>query len=131
MSDEPEHESHHRPHTSPMAAPFLDFDLPAEVHRLHSESTWSTGRNARTLIKYDNFRVVLTALQANVRVPEHKTEGRVSIHVLSGHIQIKAAGRTFSLRPGGVLALDHGMPHDVEAVEESAFLLTIAWPQGK
>ena len=131
MSDDPEHESHHRPHASPMAAPFLDFDLPAEVHRLHSEATWSTGRNARTLIKYDNFRVVLTALQANVRVPEHKTEGRVSVHVLSGHVQIKAAGRTFSLRPGGLLALDHGVPHDVEALEESAFLLTIAWPHGR
>ena len=116
---------------SPMAAPFLDFDLPAEVHRLHSEATWSTGQNARTLIKYDNFSVVLTALQANVRVPEHKTEGRVSVHVLSGHVQIKAAGRTFNLRPGGLLALDHGVPHDVEALEESAFLLTIAWPQGK
>ena len=35
------------------------------------------------------------------------------------------------LRPGGVLALDHGVLHDVEALEESAFLFTIAWPQGK
>ena len=131
MSDNPAHESHHRPHTSPMAAPFLDFDLPAEVHRLHAEATWSTGQNARTLIKYDNFRVVLTVLQANARMPEHKTEGRISVHVLSGHLQLKAAGRTFSLRPGGLLALDHGVLHDVEALEESAFLLTIAWPEGK
>lgn len=110
MSDDPEHESHHRPHTSPMAAPFLDFDLPADVHRLHAEATWSTGQNARTLITFDNFRVVLTALQANVRIPEHKTEGLISVHVLSGHIQLKAAGRTFSLRSGGLLALDHGRP---------------------
>ena len=111
-----------------MAASFLDFDLPAEVHRLHAEETWSTGQNARTLIKYDDFRVVLTALQANRHVPEHKTEGRISVHVLSGHIQVRAAGRTFSLRSGGLLALDHGVLHDVEALEESAFLLTIAWP---
>ena len=81
-----------------------------------------------TLIKYDDFRVILTALQANVRVPEHKTEGRITIHVLSGHLQVKASGRTFSLRTGGVLALDRGILHDVQAVEESAFLLTIAWP---
>ena len=131
MSDSPQHESHHRPHTSPMAGSFLDCDLPAEIHRLHSETTWSTGQNARTLIKYDDFRIVLTALQANARLPEHKTEGRISVHVLSGHIQLKAAGRTFSLRPGGLLALDHGVLHDVEALEESAFLLTIAWPDRK
>lgn len=70
----------------------------------------------------------LTALQARERLPEHKTEGRISIHVLSGHIQVKASGRTFSLRDGGLLALDRAMPHEVEALEESAFLLTIAWP---
>ena len=114
-----------------MAGAFLDFDLPAEVHRLHDETTWSTGQNARTLIKYDDFRVVPTALQANVRVPEHKTEGRLSVHVLSGHIQLRAAGRTFSLRSGGLLALDHGVLHDIEALEESAFLLTIAWPESR
>jgi len=111
-----------------MGGPFMEFDLPAEVHRLHAETTWSTGQNARTLIKYDDFRVVLMALQANVRIPEHKTEGRISVHVLSGHIQLRAAGRTFNLRAGGLLALDHGVPHDAEALEETAVLLTIAWP---
>ncbi len=128
MSDTPQHESHARPHAPPMAEPFMEFDLPAEVHKLHTETTWSTGQNTKTLIKYDDFRVVLTALRENMRVPKHKTNGRISVHVLSGHIQLRASGRTFSLRPGGVLALDHGIPHEIEAVEESAFLLTIAWP---
>ena len=128
MSDTPQYEPHHRPHTPPMADPFMEFDLPAEIHRLQAETTWSTGQNARTLIKYDDFRVVLTALRAKARISEHETEGRISIHVLSGHIQLKAAGRTFSLRAGGVVALDHGVLHDVEALEDSAFLLTIAWP---
>ena len=128
MSDTPHHESHRRPHAPSMGEALMEFDLPAEVHRLHAETTWSTGQNARTLIKYDDFRVVLTALQAHIRVPEHKTEGRISVQVLSGHIRLRASGRTFSLRPGGLLALDHGVLHDVEALEESAFLLTIAWP---
>lgn len=128
MSDTPEHGPHRRPHTPPKADPFMEFDLPAEIHRLHAETTWSTGHNARTLIKYDDLRVVLTALQAGTRVPEHKAAGRVSVHVLSGHVQVKASGRTFSLRPGGLLALDQGMPHDIEALEESVLLLTLAWP---
>lgn len=128
MSDRPHDESHRRPHTAPMASPFMEFDLPAEVHRLHGETTWNTGQNARTLVKYDDVRVVLTTLQANSRIAEHKTEGRISVHVLSGHIRVRADGRTFNLRAGGLLALDQGIPHDVEAREESAFLLTIAWP---
>ena len=106
----------------------MEFDLPAEIHRLKAETTWNTGQNARTLIKYDDFRVVLIALAAEARIQEHKTEGRISIHLLSGHVQVRAAGRTFSLYPGGLLALDQGVPHDVHALEESALLLTIAWP---
>lgn len=129
MSDTPQPEGHHRPHTPPMAEPLMEFDLPAEIHRMRTETTWSTGQNARTLIKYSDFRVVLTTLQARVRIPEHKAEGRISVQVLSGHIQLRASGRTFSLRPGGLLAIDRGVPHDVEALEESAFLLTIAWPK--
>ncbi len=128
MSDTPEHEAHRRPHSPPMAEPFMEFDLPAEVHRLKAETTWSTGQNARTLVKYGDFRVVLIALAAEARMPEHKAEGRVTIHVLSGHLRLTAAGRTFDLRSGGVLALDQGVAHDVRALEESALLLTIAWP---
>ena len=128
MSEAPQHEAHRRPHTPPMADPFMEFDLSAEIHRLHAETTWNTGQNARTLIKYDDFRVVLIALAAEARMPEHKADGRISIHVLSGHIQLRASGRTFSLRSGGLLALDHAVSHDVHALEESALLLTIAWP---
>jgi quercetin dioxygenase-like cupin family protein len=106
----------------------MEFDLPAEIHRLHGETTWNTGQNARTLIKYDDFRVVLIALAADAGMQEHKAEGRISIHLLSGHIQMTASGRTFNLRSGGLLALDHGVAHDVHAFEESALLLTIAWP---
>ena len=128
MSESPQSAAHRRPHASPMAEPLMEFDLPAEVDRLRAETTWSSGQNAKTLVKYSDLRVVLTVLQAKARMPEHKTEGRISVHVLSGHIHLRAAGRTFSLRPGGLLALDHGVPHSVEALEESAFLLTIAWP---
>ena len=128
MSDTPHHEAHHRPHNPPMADPFMEFDLQAEIHRLQAETTWTTGQNARTLIKYDDLRVVLIALAAKTRMPEHKAEGRIAVHVLSGHIQVRASGRTFNLRAGGLLSIDQGVPHDVEALEESALLLTIAWP---
>ena len=129
MSDAARHESaHRRPHAPPMASPFLEFDLTAEIDRLHREATWKSGRNAKTLMKYDDLRVVLTALQAHARIPEHKTAGRVSLHMLSGHIRLNALGRTFDLLPGSLVALDQGAPHDMEALEESAFLLTIAWP---
>jgi len=129
MSENAAHEQHRRPHTMPAADPFTELDLNAELHRLQAETTWSRGQNAKTLIKYDDCRVVLMALKAATRIPEHKTEGRVLVQVLSGYVQVKASGRTFNLRQGGVVALDHAMPHALEALEESALLLTIAWPR--
>jgi quercetin dioxygenase-like cupin family protein len=111
-----------------MASPFLKFDLTSEVDRLHRERTWNTGQNARTLIKYDDLRVVLMALKAGGRIPEHNANGRISVQVLSGHVRLNASGRAFDLLPGSLLALDERAPHDLEALEESAILLTIASP---
>ena len=117
-----------RPHPGPMSAPYLEFDLTREIDDLQREAAWAGGRNARTLAKYEDLRVVLTVLKAGVGIPGHHTEGRISIQSLRGRIQVRAEGRTFSLSAGMLLTLDRGVPHDVEAVEDSAFLLTIAWP---
>ena len=79
-------------------------------------------------MKYEDFRVVLTVLKARAGLPQHQTEGRISIQTVDGHIQVRALGRTFDMPTGTLLALDQMVPHDVEALEESAILLTIAWP---
>ena len=48
--------------------------------------------------------------------------------MLSGHIRLNVFGRTFDLRPASLLALDQGVPHDVEDLEERGCLPTIEWP---
>src|SRR5215467_4649546 len=117
---------HPRPHVATTSTTYTELDLPVELRRLQEETTWSTGQNAKTLIKYDTLRVVLVALQAGKSLAEHRTEGRISIQVVSGHVEVKAAGRTFNLHAGGLLALDRNVAHDVRALEESAVLLTVA-----
>jgi quercetin dioxygenase-like cupin family protein len=119
-----------RPHPASMSGPFLELDLAREVAQLRQEPEWASGQNARTLIKYDDLRVVLTTLAAGAGLPGHHTRGRITIQVLSGHLRVRSGERTFDLPAGRLLALDQEVPHDVEAVEESAFLLTIAWPAG-
>jgi hypothetical protein len=42
-----------------------------------------------------------------------------------------AGGKEFDLPAGHLLVLDRAMPHDVVAIEDSAFLLTVAWPDGE
>ncbi|HYM09370.1 MAG TPA: hypothetical protein VEU62_01485, partial [Bryobacterales bacterium] len=87
-----------------------------------------SGRNAKTIVKYPDFRIVLTVVKGNTRIHEHHSDGRISVQTVAGHIRMRAGGKEFDLPVGRLLALDRAMPHDVEALEDSAFLLTIAWP---
>jgi quercetin dioxygenase-like cupin family protein len=112
-----------------MAAPFLEFDLTRELEQLHCEPQPPNGQNAKTLVKYDDFRVVLIALKAHTRIPVHHADGRISVQTIRGHIRLRALERTFDLPAGSLLALDQGVAHDVEALEDSGLLLTIAWPR--
>ena len=128
MADKTHDETQHRrPHVTPSAGPYLELDLVREIEELQGEPEWTTGHNAKTLLKADNLRLVLNALKAHSSIPSHQTAGRISIHTLRGRIQVRAEGRTFNLAAGRLLALGPGIRHDVEALEDSAFLLTIAW----
>ena len=112
-----------------LAAPALAFDLAAELASLKEEASWQDGdRNARTLVEEPTLRIVLCAARAGARFQEHKTAGLASLQTLAGHLRLHLPDETVDLPAGHLLALHHDRPHDVEAVEESAFLLTFAWP---
>lgn len=117
--------------THDLARPLLTFDLAAELERLRREESWRrNGRNAKTLVKEPDFRVVLVALQAGARLEEHRAPGRISIHTVQGHVRVRVEEQLVDLPSGHMLTLEQNIAHDVEAPEESAFLLTIAWPVG-
>ena len=112
-----------------LTAPLFTVDLAAELAQLREAEGWRrSGRSSRTLVKEGDLRVVLIALRAGARLEEHLAPGRITIHTLNGHLTIRAAEQTVDLPAGQVLTLARAIPHDVEATEESAFLLTIAWP---
>lgn len=113
-----------------LAEPLLQFDLRKESRQLRREDSWQreTGRSSKTLAKYPDFRIILVLMKANTRMNEHRAEGRISIHHLLGKICIHLPDQKVNLSAGQLLVLDCGMVHDVEALEESAFLLTVSWP---
>src|ERR1043165_139683 len=114
-----------------LSAPLLTFDLAAEIEKLHGEEHWlRDGRISRTLVNHSDFRIVLMLMKAGMLMPEHKTDARISIHTLSGRLLIKLDGQPVELPAGHLLVLEKALSHDVNALEESAFLLSIAWPHG-
>jgi hypothetical protein len=106
----------------------LTFDLEAELARLKGEEHWHLhGRNSATLVKEPNLRLVLIAMQAGTQVDEHHTAGRLGIQVIRGHLRVTVPGQTMDLPAYHLLALDFAVDYDIQALEESAFLLTVAW----
>lgn len=114
-----------------LADPVLQFDLSKEIEQLRTKESWErvTGRSSETLVKQQDFRVILILMKANTRMGEHRAEGRISIHTLQGRICVHLRDQKIELPAGRLLALDCGLHHDVESLEESAFLLTISWPK--
>lgn len=110
--------------------PLLKFDLKSELAELREDESWShpAGRSSKTLVKHQDMRIVLIAMKANTRMHEHTASARISVHTLSGHVRLHLPQQIVDLPAGHLLALDECVPHDVEAADESAFLLTLSWP---
>lgn len=103
-----------------------------ELEKLKEASSWQreSGRSSETLVKYDEFRIVLVRMKPGSYMSHHRADGPISIHAIQGRIRVHLPeDRTEDLKPGDLLTLERCLEHDVEALEESAFLLTIAWPE--
>jgi quercetin dioxygenase-like cupin family protein len=106
----------------------LKFDFDREIQQLRSEGRWQSGHTAKTLVKYSDLRVVLVVMKAGGRLDKHRTEGRISVQTLVGCITFRTAEQSVELSASHMLTLERDIPHDVESEGDSAFLLTIAWP---
>ena len=129
VSYEKEGRTGHESLAGHLTAPLMDFDLAKEIAQLHEEEAWlRTGRNSKTLVKQPDFRIVLIALKKGGHLEEHSADARISIYTQSGHVKLQLPEQTVDLPGGHLLVLDRALEHDLEALEESAILLTISWP---
>lgn len=93
-------------------------------------------RNLNELIEYNNtkfnpkvlanepgYRMVLLCLRATQSVPEHATQGKVTVYVIHGHITFYEGSEPCKLRAGEVVSVEPGALHRVEAHEDSALLV--------
>jgi quercetin dioxygenase-like cupin family protein len=107
--------------------PVLRFNLADEISRLQEDVGWPrTGRSAKTLVKQPTLRVVLTLLRGGTRIKAHKTEARMSVHTITGHLCLNLPDGAVDLPAGYLLVLERGLAHDVEALDDSVFLLTLS-----
>jgi quercetin dioxygenase-like cupin family protein len=114
-----------------MIADLAHFDLAHEMAEFEQHKPWSKGIHSKTLFKKRDFRVVLICMEAAARLEEHHADGTSSVQMLKGHIRYKTQGQIYDLQTGSLLTLGASIKHDVEAVVESGFILTISWPDNQ
>jgi quercetin dioxygenase-like cupin family protein len=119
-----------QPPQEQLAGGWLQFDLQTQIEQLRSEDAYEHGRHSKILARYPDFRLVLFVIKAGVHIREHTSAGRISVQAVAGHIRMHVRETLIDLPVGRVLVIDRDIPHDVEAIDEGAFLLTIAWPEG-
>jgi len=111
----------------PIEAPLLHLRLGEQLEQLREEPTWrGRGRNSITLTKEPGLRLVLMLLGKGTRLSEHRAAGPLTFHVLTGSVIFRAGVRVESLGSGELIVLESTVAHEVEALEESACLLTLA-----
>ena len=107
---------------------FAQLDLENEMLASEHNKPWQMGHTARVLFKKADFRMVLISMEKGSILKEHHADGTISVQVLKGSIRFTAQEEAHTLGINSAVALGATIKHKVEALEDSAFLLTIAWP---
>lgn len=107
--------------------PAARLDLYAEIQAMRANAK-PLGHLAKTLVRSPSLRIVLMTLQRGTRIAEHHTDGTLAIQILDGGVRVDMPDGRHDLVPGQVLVIERDVAHAVDALEDSAILLTLAAP---
>ena len=68
------------------------------------------------------IRIVMRKSQL---MKEHKTPYPIVVQMVEGTLDFGVNGKTLKLKKGDIIALEGGIPHDLQAIEDSIVRLTL------
>lgn len=96
--------------------------------RLQGEQLKETPSTA--LIKTDNIEVMRLVLEAGKSIQEHVVAREMTFYCLEGKVELQAHQRTQVLNEGDLVYLEAMQPYALQAVEDTALLVTILLHEG-
>lgn len=109
----------------------LVFHMANEVQSLRRDlEHTSGGRAAKTLAKTEGLRVTLVLIKKDFALQPEAAAGGASIEVISGRMRVQAVDDPWEVGAGELIVLPDNLRDRIVALEETAFLLTVAWPAG-
>ena len=95
-------------------------------HELESARSASSGRSASTVFggHEHQLRQTVIALKAGESMGEHDSPGEATVQVLVGRVLLRVGDVTWNGSPGDLMIIP-GERHTVDAIEDSAILLTV------
>lgn len=115
-----------RTHT--LSAEHLRLNLEEAAAELRSPGD-EQDRRAVTLVRQSGVSIVLVHLRAGAVMREHAAAGPATVQVLDGQVRVSLNDERFEVPGSHLIAFDAGVRHEVEALEDSTLLLTIAEPK--
>lgn len=94
---------------------------------LEHATTASSGRDADTVYGGHEhvLRQTVVAMTAGRSMTEHENPGEATVQVLRGRVRISTADASWEGAPGDLIVVPQAR-HSLEALEDSAVLLTVA-----
>lgn len=87
--------------------------------------------NRVALVKAEEFEAILLKMSAGESLPNHRVNGSITLHCLSGRADLEVEGETQRLEEQSWVFLEGGVPHGLEAITDSTLLLTIILTSAK
>ena len=109
--------------------PMIAFAIAEEISKIKAaQRSTNQGKRSAVLAKNEHVSIVLAVLARGETLQEHATDGQITVTVLQGAIRFDALNERVRLTAGGLLTLRPGIRHSVEALEDSAFVITVCAP---
>lgn len=84
-----------------------------------------SGHRQIAVVRHGPVTIIQFVFEEGGLLKEHRAEGVVTIHVLSGRLQVVVEEEAQVVGQGELLALAPGVPHSVLALSPSDMLLTV------